>query len=116
MQNNKKAIALVTVLISITILTIIAGVSLTLMTSQARLVESQVRRIKAMYTAEGLMWRAIDGLRINPNFNVDSLEGDPIVRNREDEQIAGNNMISADINYNSQSPLNNRSLAVQITY
>lgn len=56
-MRSKKAIALVTVLISITILTIIAGISLMLATSQASLVENQIRRIKAFYTIEGLTWK-----------------------------------------------------------
>ena len=72
--KENKAVALVTVLIFVLISAIIAGALVALVSSEARLIESQIRRIKAIYAAEAGIQQAIWQLRnnqtiTNPNIN-----------------------------------------------
>lgn len=58
----KRAVAMVTVLIFIILVSMVAATSIFLMTNQARLVEKQVRRIKAYYSAQAADVQANDEL------------------------------------------------------
>ncbi len=62
---SEKGIILTIALIFIIILVIVAGTSITLMINQARVSESQIRRMKAFYTAEAGLVNAFEGLRRN---------------------------------------------------
>ena len=59
MKNNQSAMALVMVIMFILLLSLMAVALLTLMSSQASLSESQIRRIRAQYTAESAAMRGI---------------------------------------------------------
>lgn len=63
---NQKGLALVTVLIFTLVMSILAGAVLSLMTTEARLTEHQVRRIKAYYAAQSGMIYELENLRKNP--------------------------------------------------
>lgn len=58
LKNN--AAALVTVLIFVILISMVAATSVFLMTNQARLVEKQVRRIKAFYSIQAADVKASD--------------------------------------------------------
>lgn len=60
---NQKGIILTITLIFVIILIIIAGVSLVLMTNQARITEYQIKRIRAYYTAEAALTRILQNFR-----------------------------------------------------
>lgn len=64
MRNRKGVIATITV-IFVLILIIISGVALLLWTNHARLTERQIKRMRAFYTAEAAMVRALDELSRN---------------------------------------------------
>jgi len=59
----RRAVVLTVVLIIFLLITILCGIILNLYTSQARLNEHYIRRIKAYYAALGGIWWAIDRLR-----------------------------------------------------
>ena len=58
------------VLIFVIVLSITAAVAIRLMTSQARITEYQIKRIKASYTAEAALTRALQELRTTGNINA----------------------------------------------
>lgn len=62
--RKKKAIALLTVLVFMLLVTIIAGAALSIMTKQARLAEHQIRRIKGFYAVESAINKAYQSLRV----------------------------------------------------
>ena len=66
MPNEKGAILTITI-IFIIILTIIAGVSIILMTNHSRITESQIKRAKAYYTAEAGITHAMEQIRNKSN-------------------------------------------------
>lgn len=66
MLNNKGLILTVTLIFVITF-TIISATAIILMTNHARLTESQIRRIKAFYTAEAGIAHALEELRKSPS-------------------------------------------------
>ena len=53
--HNRKGIILAVTLVFVMVMTIIAGISLVLMTQQARITEYQIKRIRAFYTAEAAL-------------------------------------------------------------
>ena len=63
----KKGVVLTIVLILILIISIIAGAMIFLLTSQARLLEHQIRRTRAYYAAKASMWWIIDQMIQNPS-------------------------------------------------
>lgn len=108
-MHKQKAVALVTVLIAITILTITAGIVLTLMTSEAMLVENQIRRIKSSYAAEGMMWKYFDNYARNGAPRVST--NDTILSLTEDI-LKENGLSNAFIYYEPQT----EQIAVKIKY
>lgn len=64
--RNRKGIILAVTLVFIIVMAIIAGVSLALMTQQARVTEYQIKRIRAFYTAEAALTYVLEGLRTTP--------------------------------------------------
>ncbi|GEM_PF-5653547 len=60
MISNNNAAALVTVLVFVILISMVAATSVYLMTNQARLVEKQVRRIKAFYSIQAAEVKAMD--------------------------------------------------------
>jgi Tfp pilus assembly protein PilX len=62
MRNNKGIILTLTI-ISVLVLLIIATISINLATNQARITENQLGRVKAYYTAEGIIVQALEELR-----------------------------------------------------
>ncbi|MDP1852689.1 MAG: hypothetical protein Q8L26_00555 [Candidatus Omnitrophota bacterium] len=62
--RDKRAIALLTVLVFMLLVTIIAGAALSIMTKQARLAEHQIRRIKGFYAVESAINKAYQSLRV----------------------------------------------------
>ena len=62
-MTNYKGVVLITVLVFVLIFTLIAGALLGLMTSQARIAEHQIRRIKSYYTSWAGLWHAIEERR-----------------------------------------------------
>lgn len=62
MRNRKGAILTIT-LIFVLIIIIMAGVALLLWTNHARITERQIKRMRAFYTAEAAVARALDELR-----------------------------------------------------
>lgn len=63
-MRDKKAVALLTVLVFMLLVTIIAGAALSIMTKQARLAEHQIRRIKGFYAVESAINKAYQSLRV----------------------------------------------------
>lgn len=63
--KDKKAAALMTVLILVFILTILATVMLTLLSNQTRIIEHNVARTKIRYADEAAMVRELDHARRN---------------------------------------------------
>lgn len=63
--SGDKGIILTVAMIFIIVLVIVAGTSIVLMTNQTRVSESQIRRMKAFYTAESGLVNAFEGLRRN---------------------------------------------------
>ncbi|MEW6008089.1 MAG: hypothetical protein AB1629_00425 [Candidatus Omnitrophota bacterium] len=61
-----KAVAMVTVLIFIIVVSMVAVTSIFLMTNQARLIERQVRRIIGFYSSQAAIVQANDELFNNP--------------------------------------------------
>lgn len=61
--SNEKGVILTIVLIFSIILSIIAGSVVILMTNQARLTESQIKRIRAFYTAQAAITATLQSLR-----------------------------------------------------
>lgn len=59
---KRNAVALVTVLVFVILISMIAATSVFLMTNQARLVEKQVRRIKAFYSIQAAEVKAMDDI------------------------------------------------------
>ena len=76
MHNIKVVIATITV-IFVLILIIMSGVTLLLWTNHARITERQIKRIRAFYTAEAALARALDELRrtgaVSSNLNLNGL-------------------------------------------
>jgi len=75
----RRAVVLTVVLITFLLITILCGIILTLYTSQARLNEHYIRRIKAYYAALGGVWWAIDRLRegsLSPGSSTKLTVGD----------------------------------------
>ncbi|MFH1201943.1 MAG: PilX N-terminal domain-containing pilus assembly protein [Candidatus Omnitrophota bacterium] len=70
---NNAAVALVTVIVFVLLSTIIAVALFSLMTNEARLIEHQIRRIRAMYAAESGIQQAMWQLRQNPPQAVTNL-------------------------------------------
>ena len=60
---NQRGIVLTITLIFVIVMVIIAGISLVLMTNQARITEYQIKRIRAFYTAEAALTSALQQLR-----------------------------------------------------
>ena len=60
---NKKGIILTITVIFVMILIIMAGAALILWTNHAIITERQIRRMRAFYTAEAAITRALDELR-----------------------------------------------------
>ena len=60
---NQKGIILMIVLIFIIVLSITAAVAIGLMTNQARIAEYQIKRIRALYTAEAAHTYVLEQLR-----------------------------------------------------
>lgn len=71
---RNKAVAMVSVLIFIIVVSMVAITSIYLMTNQARLVEKQVRRIRGFYSGQAAMVQATDQLfnnnPLSPNLNI----------------------------------------------
>ncbi len=63
----KKGVVLAMTLIFTIILALLAGVTIVLMTNQARVTEAQIRRVMAFYTAEAGIAYGFDQLRTDPN-------------------------------------------------
>ncbi|MFA5287045.1 MAG: hypothetical protein WC394_02090 [Candidatus Omnitrophota bacterium] len=63
MKNNKKGVILFIVLAVVMIVVILSGVILSIISSQSRLTNHQVSRIKAYYAAKGIMNYALERLR-----------------------------------------------------
>ncbi len=63
-RNN--AVAMVTVLIFIILISMVAVTSIYLMTNQARLVEKQIRRIRGFYSSQAAFVQVSDELFNNP--------------------------------------------------
>lgn len=76
MRNRKGVIATITV-IFVLILIIMAGVALLLWTNHARVTERQIKHMRAFYTAEAAVVRALDELRrtgtASANLNLNNL-------------------------------------------
>lgn len=64
MASNKKGVILFIVLATVLIVVILAGVILSLISSQSRLTNHQVSRIKAYYAAKGIMNYVLEKLRV----------------------------------------------------
>ncbi len=62
---SKKALAIVNMLIFVFIFTILSGIILVLVSSQARDLESSIRRTKAFYVAEAGAVAALEDFRKN---------------------------------------------------
>ena len=62
-MSNQKGIILTITLIFVIVLVIIAGVSIVLMTNQARITEYQIKRIRVFYTAEAALTHVLQGFR-----------------------------------------------------
>jgi Tfp pilus assembly protein PilX len=62
-MHNKKGIILTMTVIFVMILIIVAGAALILWTNHAIITERQLRRMRAFYTAEAAIVRALDELR-----------------------------------------------------
>ncbi len=62
-MHNKKGIILTITVIFVMILIIMAGAALILWTNHAIITERQIRRMRAFYTAEAAITRALDELR-----------------------------------------------------
>lgn len=77
---NQKGIILMIVLIFIIVLSITAAVAIGLMTNQARIAEYQIKRIRAFYTAEAALTRALQELRttgsISPSLDLNNFTAD----------------------------------------
>lgn len=71
MRNRKGAVLTIT-LIFVLILIIMAGVALLLWTNHARITERQIKRMRAFYTAEAAVVRALDELRRTGNATASS--------------------------------------------
>ena len=67
---SKKAIAIVNMLIFVFIFTILSGIILFLVSSQARDLESSIRRTKAYYVAEAGTVAALENLRKGATGNL----------------------------------------------
>lgn len=65
---NKKGIILTITIIFVMILIIMAGAALILWTNHAIITERQIRRMRAFYTAEAAITRALDELRRTGTF------------------------------------------------
>jgi type II secretory pathway component PulK len=103
--KENKAVALVTVLIFVLISAIIAGALVALVSSEARLIESQIRRIKAIYAAEAGIQQAIQGIRSNPSHNPDG-----------DSYSIGGMNVSIGYDSSGAGPLGTNTLDAQVNY
>ena len=67
---SQRALAIVNMLIFVIIFTILAGVLLSLVSSNTKLLEHDIRRTKALYAAQAGSVLALDALRRNATFPV----------------------------------------------
>jgi len=98
----RRAVVLTVVLIIFLLITILCGIILTLYTSQARLNEHYIRRIKAYYAALGGIWWAIDRLRSGvslPPTIVHIGEYDVSISVSPPDPTTGLRTINATVNY-----------------
>jgi len=77
LNNHKEGLVLVTVIIFVLILSILAIAILFIMTSEARLTERQIKRIKAGYAVQAGIQHYLNLLKSNPDPGpVDDLDVD----------------------------------------
>lgn len=65
-MQNKRGIILTVVIIFMLTISIVTAISIVLMTNEARITESKVRRLRAFYTVEGGIVHAIEHLNADP--------------------------------------------------
>lgn len=76
---STKAIAMVTVLIFLILISMVSVTSIFLMTSQSRTIEKQIRRIKAFYSEQAAAVQANDELSQNSPLTPNLVINDQVV-------------------------------------
>ena len=71
---TRRALALINVLLFVLIFTILAGITLTIVSSQIRLMETHIRRVKGYYIAESGAVAAFDSLSRVEAITIPSVE------------------------------------------
>lgn len=71
---TRRALALINVLLFVLIFTILAGITLTIVSSQTRLMETHIRRVKGYYVAESGAVSAFDSLSRGEAISIPSVE------------------------------------------
>ncbi|MEK7849494.1 MAG: hypothetical protein AAB213_01540 [Candidatus Omnitrophota bacterium] len=71
---TRRALALVNVLLFVLIFTILAGITLTIVSSQTRLMETYIRRVKGYYVAESGAVAAFDSLSRGEAITIPNVE------------------------------------------
>ena len=111
---TRRALALINVLLFVIIFTILAGIILTIVSSQVRLMETYIRRVKGYYVAESGAVAAFDSLsraeaitNQTIDWAYDTVNGNPISWRKTSfitrEDIGGiyGNRINSSFNYTS---------------
>lgn len=82
MRNNKGVILTIT-LSFVIVLSIIAGIAVLIMSNQARITETQIRRTRAFYAAQAAIVEALQALRtgsaVPASVNVNGLTANIVV-------------------------------------
>ncbi|MFH0940657.1 MAG: hypothetical protein V1840_02235 [Candidatus Omnitrophota bacterium] len=71
---TRRALAIINVLLFVLIFTILAGITLTIVSSQTRLMETHIRRVKGYYVAESGAVAAFDSLSRGEAIATPSVE------------------------------------------
>jgi hypothetical protein len=73
MKKTQNALAMINMLIFVVIFTIFAGLFLTVVSNETRIMERHIRRVKAFYLSEASTVLALEVLRRNDAFTATSV-------------------------------------------